>query len=210
MLLCHCITSLRNKQITVAKSAIELNLANAEASVTGINMLSSMGLRVMYQIVYNNLQKIETEHKRSVHKYFSHNQLFVLNINDYHDLHESCQPNAISLSRIAHMATLLINTSSNIAPISFFSINNYSVHNPNEVFGKKRNLAAKPKPWKINLLLYLANTEWNLVKDLIFLRFTQSKNVGYRTFIDLLDNLIPSTLDVYSNLFRGNHFEGIS
>lgn len=75
------------------------------------------------------------------------------------------------------------------------------------MFGKKRNLAAKPKPWKINLLLYLANTEWNLVKDLIFLRFTQSKNVGYRTFIDLLDNLIPSTLDVYSNLFRGNHFE---
>ncbi|PKY14265.1 hypothetical protein RhiirB3_519468 [Rhizophagus irregularis] len=168
MLLCHCITSLRNKQITVAKSAIELNLANAEASCQ---------------------------------------QLFVLNIDDYHDLHESCQPNAISLSRIAHMATLLINTSSNIAPISFFSINNYSVHNPNEVFGKKRNLAAKPKPWKINLLLYLANTEWNLVKDLIFLRFTQSKNVGYRTFIDLLDNLIPSTLDVYSNLFRGNHFE---
>ncbi|GET57553.1 hypothetical protein GLOIN_2v1867591 [Rhizophagus irregularis DAOM 181602=DAOM 197198] len=252
MLLCHCITSLRNKQITVAKSAIELNLANAEASVTGINMLSSMGLSVMYQIVCNNLQKIETEHKRSVHKYFSHNcqQLFVLNIDDYHDLHESCQPNAISLSRIAHMATLLINTSSNIAPISFFSINNYSVHNPNgieafiikevsfirraisnkmrlgtqsqisdyilhivpilgplHVFGKKRNLAAKPKPWKINLLLYLANTEWNLVKDLIFLRFTQSKNVGYRTFIDLLDNLIPSTLDVYSNLFRGNHFE---
>ncbi|POG82161.1 hypothetical protein GLOIN_2v1867591 [Rhizophagus irregularis DAOM 181602=DAOM 197198] len=201
MLLCHCITSLRNKQITVAKSAIELNLANAEASVTGINMLSSMGLSVMYQIVCNNLQKIETEHKRSCQ------QLFVLNIDDYHDLHESCQPNAISLSRIAHMATLLINTSSNIAPISFFSINNYSVHNPNEVFGKKRNLAAKPKPWKINLLLYLANTEWNLVKDLIFLRFTQSKNVGYRTFIDLLDNLIPSTLDVYSNLFRGNHFE---
>ncbi|PKC73888.1 hypothetical protein RhiirA1_530060 [Rhizophagus irregularis] len=211
MLLCHCITSLRNKQITVAKSAIELNLANAEASCQ---------------------------------------QLFVLNIDDYHDLHESCQPNAISLSRIAHMATLLINTSSNIAPISFFSINNYSVHNPNgieafiikevsfirraisnkmrlgtqsqisdyilhivpilgplHVFGKKRNLAAKPKPWKINLLLYLANTEWNLVKDLIFLRFTQSKNVGYRTFIDLLDNQIPSTLDVYSNLFRGNHFE---
>lgn len=60
-------------------------------------------------------------------------QLFVLNIDDYHDLHESRQPNATSLSRIAHMATLLINTSSNIAPVPFFSNNNHSVHNPNGI-----------------------------------------------------------------------------
>jgi hypothetical protein len=31
------------------------------------------------------------------------------------------------------MATLLINTSSNIAPIPFSSSNNYSVHNPNGI-----------------------------------------------------------------------------
>ncbi len=73
--------------------------------------------------------------------------------------------------------------------------------------GKKRNLAAKPKPWRIDLLLYLANTGWILVKEYIFSRFFQSKNIGYQTFIDLLENLVPATLDIYSNLFRGNHFE---
>jgi len=31
------------------------------------------------------------------------------------------------------MATLLINTSSNITPIPFFSNNNHSVHNPNGI-----------------------------------------------------------------------------
>ena len=64
--------------------------------------------------------------------FFKSLQFFVLNIDDYHDLHESRQPNATSLSRIAHMATLLINTSPNIAPIPLFS-NNHSVYNPNDV-----------------------------------------------------------------------------
>lgn len=73
MLLCHCIASLRNKQITAAKRAIGLSLTSAGTSVTGINMLAGMGLSVTYQTVYNNLQKIEAEHKGSVRKYFLHN-----------------------------------------------------------------------------------------------------------------------------------------
>ncbi|PKY51642.1 hypothetical protein RhiirA4_546670 [Rhizophagus irregularis] len=65
-----------------------------------------------------------------------------------------------------------------------------------KVFGMKKKLAAKPKPWRINLLLYL-------VKN----RFKLSKSVGYLTFFDLLDNLIPFSLDIYVTLFRKNHFE---
>ncbi|CAB4408461.1 unnamed protein product [Rhizophagus irregularis] len=135
MLFCHCIVLLQNKQITAAKSTIVLSLVSAGTSVTRINMLSDIELSVMYQTIYNNLQKIEAKHEGLVHKYFSHNcqQLFILNIDDYHDLHESRQPNATLLSRIAHMATLLINTLSNSALIPFFSSNNYSVHNPNGI-----------------------------------------------------------------------------
>jgi hypothetical protein len=73
MLLCHCIASLRNKQITAAKSAIGMSLASAGTSVTGINMLAGMGLSVTYQTVYNNLQKIEAGHEESVRKYFLQN-----------------------------------------------------------------------------------------------------------------------------------------
>ena len=46
-----------------------------------------------------------------------------------------------------------------------------------------------------------------MVKKLIFSCFIQSKNIGYQTFVDLLDNLVPATLDIYTNLFRGNRFE---
>ena len=71
------------------------------------------------------------------------------------------------------------------------------------------NLPAKPKPWHINLLLYLAHTGWNIVKPHIVARFGQSKDLGYCTFLDLLDNLVPATLDVYAILFRGNNFDQI-
>ncbi|CAB5381415.1 unnamed protein product [Rhizophagus irregularis] len=77
------------------------------------------------------------------------------------------------------------------------------------VFGMKKKLAAKPKPWRINLLLYLAHAGWQLIRKYVKERFKLSKAVGYLTFLDLLDNLIPSSLDIYATLFRGNHFEDL-
>ena len=75
------------------------------------------------------------------------------------------------------------------------------------VFGKTKKLAAKPKPWRINLLLYLAHEGWLLIKKHVIQKFEISKDTSYITFLDLLDNLIPATLDVYTCLFRKNHFE---
>jgi hypothetical protein len=75
-----------------------------------------------------------------------------------------------------------------------------------KIFNMKKKLAAKPKPWRINLLLYLAHAGWQLIKKFIKERFKTSKTIGYLTFLDL-DNLIPSTLDIYNTLFRENHFE---
>ena len=39
-------------------------------------------------------------------------------------------------------------------------------------------------------------------------RFGNSKNAEYRIMIDLLDNSIPLTLDIYTILFRSEYFEG--
>ena len=75
------------------------------------------------------------------------------------------------------------------------------------VFQKKRNLAAKPAPWRINLLLYLAHAAWKLIRKQVITRFDKSKDLAYCTFFDLLDSLIPSTLDIYTVLFRNNHFD---
>ncbi len=65
-----------------------------------------------------------------------------------------------SLSRIAHMTTLLINTSSNITPIPFFSNNNYSIYNPNgiEIFMIKEAL--------VNQYVTTLNVNYNAKKDI--------------------------------------------
>ncbi|RHZ87974.1 hypothetical protein Glove_27g73 [Diversispora epigaea] len=52
------------------------------------------------------------------------------------------------------------------------------------VFGQNKKLAKKLRPWRINLLLEL------------------SIYIEYQITIDLLENLIPSTLDIYAILFR--------
>ncbi|GET63358.1 hypothetical protein GLOIN_2v1778876 [Rhizophagus irregularis DAOM 181602=DAOM 197198] len=65
------------------------------------------------------------------------------------------------------------------------------------IFDAKKKLAAKQKPWRINLSMYLASSGWKLIKNIIVERFGNTKIIGYRTFFDLLDNLIPATLDIY-------------
>ncbi|PKC09312.1 hypothetical protein RhiirA5_127629 [Rhizophagus irregularis] len=76
------------------------------------------------------------------------------------------------------------------------------------VFGKNKKLAKKPKPWRINLLLELTRSGWVKIKNEVMQKFGSTcKDVEYRTVIDLLDNLIPATLDVYAVLFRSGSFE---
>ncbi|CAG8636117.1 17325_t:CDS:2, partial [Racocetra persica] len=75
------------------------------------------------------------------------------------------------------------------------------------IFEKKQKLATKPRPWRINLLLYLAHEGWLMIKTYIVQRFKIFKDIAYVTFFDLLDNLIPAVLDVYTCLFWENHFE---
>ncbi|GBB85277.1 hypothetical protein RclHR1_11830008 [Rhizophagus clarus] len=71
------------------------------------------------------------------------------------------------------------------------------------VFGKRKVLAKKPKPWRINLLLDLAYNGWCKIRDTIITKFGSTcKDIEYRMVIDLLDNIIPATLDVYSILFQ--------
>ncbi|CAB4417237.1 unnamed protein product [Rhizophagus irregularis] len=66
------------------------------------------------------------------------------------------------------------------------------------IFGKRKVLVKKPKPWKINLLLDLAYNGWCKIRDTILTKFGSTcKNIKYHMVIDLLDNIIPATLDVW-------------
>ncbi|RHZ81370.1 hypothetical protein Glove_121g14 [Diversispora epigaea] len=71
--------ALRNKQVSGTKNVIGLYMAGTGTSTVGINTLSNMGLSATYQTVYNNKKQIQQK-------------LLILNIDDYHDLHESRIP----------------------------------------------------------------------------------------------------------------------
>ena len=76
------------------------------------------------------------------------------------------------------------------------------------VFGKRKVLAKKPKLWRINLLLDLAYNGWCKIRDTIITKFgCTCKDIEYHMAIDLLDNVIPATLDIYAILFRSGSFD---
>ena len=70
-----------------------------------------------------------------------------------------------------------------------------------EIFKKKKNLATKPQPWMTDLLLYLSHSGWMIIRRTILKKFKNNKDIEYRTFLDLLDNIVPACLDVYMILF---------
>ncbi len=55
--------------------------------------------------------------------------LCILNVDDYHDIHEARQPATTSLHHISHMATIIVNTSP-IFAIKQFINKNIHIHNP--------------------------------------------------------------------------------
>ena len=77
-----------------------------------------------------------------------------------------------------------------------------------DLFGDKKVLSQKPKQTVINLILDLTFNGWKKIRKVIINRFKNSKDAEYRMMIDLLDNSIPLTLDIYAVLFRSGYFEG--
>ncbi|RGB25884.1 hypothetical protein C1646_675236 [Rhizophagus diaphanus] len=75
------------------------------------------------------------------------------------------------------------------------------------LFGGKKILSQKPKQTTINFILNLTFQGWKKVQNVIKKRFKNSKDAEYRMMMDLLDNSIPLTLDIYAILFRSGFFE---
>jgi len=76
------------------------------------------------------------------------------------------------------------------------------------LFGEKKVLAQKPKPRLINLILNLTFYGWKNIRSLIINRGGNIKDIEYLMMIDLLDNSLPLTLDIYAKLFRCEFYEG--
>ena len=70
------------------------------------------------------------------------------------------------------------------------------------LFGKKKKLTNKPKPWRIALVLELLYGGWTLIRDEVLVAFAKCKDIQYLTFLNILDNYLPAVLSVYSVIFK--------
>ena len=71
----------------------------------------------------------------------------------------------------------------------------------------RKQLANKPKPWRITLLLKLVVGAWNLIRQPVLNRIGAFKDVQTLTLLNLLDNYAPLSLSIYSVIYRANDFE---
>eukprot|EP00732_Lithocolla_globosa_P001955 Lithocolla_globosa_v1_NODE_1134_length_2844_cov_458.295805.p1 type:complete len:618 gc:universal NODE_1134_length_2844_cov_458.295805:2305-452(-) len=76
------------------------------------------------------------------------------------------------------------------------------------IFGNRKILAKKPKPWRIALILSLADGGWRTVRVAVKAAFGDCQDPEYLLYFNLLDTLVPLSLDIYAVIFkRGNALE---
>jgi hypothetical protein len=76
------------------------------------------------------------------------------------------------------------------------------------IFGAKKNLANKPRPWRINLLLQLMSDGWKCAPYVTKkLESSCSRDIEYLTLKNLLDDAIPLVLSFYATIFRSGNWE---
>ncbi|GES79025.1 hypothetical protein GLOIN_2v1787998 [Rhizophagus clarus] len=308
--LCYFLASINNKYINSIKADIESYLQTFGISPSSIDTLANIGFSITRKIVNRQKNLISNEHQQTVNDYCLQNieKMFVLNIDDYHNIHFRNMPSLLETHNIFHFVTILLNSNSNITTIPYCS-NNILIHNPKEIdskliiknfenffmkqigksyykqnklwkqflvedsyenrvenlnvhdydgriqnhqelrslnnsklvdfilhllhstkdyiesekhyfkpiifflknyhnlFGEKKILSQKPKQTVINLILDLTFNGWKKIRNVIIHHFENSKDAEYRMMIDLLDNSIPLTLDIYAILFRSGYFK---
>ena len=71
----------------------------------------------------------------------------------------------------------------------------------------QKQLANKPKPWRITLMLELLYGGWTLIRQPVLTRLQRFKDVQFVTLLNLVDNYVPLTLSIYSVYFKADAFD---
>ncbi|PKB97800.1 hypothetical protein RhiirA5_432477 [Rhizophagus irregularis] len=129
--LCYFLASINNKYINGIKVDIGSYLQTSGASAASIDTLANIRLSVLRKNVDRQKKVISDEHEQSVDNYCLQNieKMFVLNIDDYHNIHRRTTPSLLETHNIFHFVTILLNSNPNISKIPYYS-NNILLHNP--------------------------------------------------------------------------------
>ncbi|GBB88012.1 hypothetical protein RclHR1_14510009 [Rhizophagus clarus] len=133
--LCYFLASINNKYINGIKADIGSYLESSGASVSSIDILANIGLSVSQRTVNRQKTIIAENHQETVNSYCLQNieNIFILNIDDYHNIHQRNQPTLLKTHNIDHFVTILLNSNSSIPKIPFYLSNNISIHNPKSI-----------------------------------------------------------------------------
>jgi len=107
--LCYFLASINNKYINGIKVDIGSYLQTSGASSSSIDTLANIGISVTRKTVDRQKNLTSIEHQQSVDDYCLQNinNMFILNIDDYHNIHRRNQPTLIQTHNIYHFATIL-------------------------------------------------------------------------------------------------------
>ncbi|UZO00233.1 uncharacterized protein OCT59_001485 [Rhizophagus irregularis] len=133
--LCYFLASINNKYINGIKADIGSYLETSGASASSIDTLANIGLSVSRRTVNRQKTYISEDHQYTVNDYCLQNieNMFILNIDDYHNIHRRNQPTLLKTHDINHFVTILLNSNSNIPKIPYYSLNRIPIHNPKGV-----------------------------------------------------------------------------
>src|SRR6266508_1321783 len=130
--LCYFLASINNKYINGIKVDIGSYLQTSGTSSSSIDTLANIGVSVTRKTVNRKKNLISDEHQQTVDDYCLQNieNMFILNIDDYHNIHRRNQPTLLQTHNIYHFVTILLNTNTKIPRIPIYSLNNFLIHNP--------------------------------------------------------------------------------
>src|SRR5688572_7693359 len=133
--LCYFLAGINNKYINGIKVDIGSYLKTSGASSSSVDILANVGLSVSQRTVSRQKNIISENHQYTVNDYCLQNieKIFILNIDDYHNIHRLNQPNLLKTHNINHFVTILLNSNHNIPKIPYYSSNNIPIHNPKGV-----------------------------------------------------------------------------
>ena len=134
--LCYFLASINNKYINSFKVDIGSYLQTSGTSSSSIDTLANIGFSITRRTVNRQKNLTSENHQDTVNSYCLQNieNMFILNIDDYHNIHRRNQPTLLKTHDINHFVTILLNSNPNIPKIPFYSSNNtISIHNPKGV-----------------------------------------------------------------------------
>ena len=124
--ICYLLASLNNTKINCLKFDLAYYLDSAGTSNEGLNTMANLGATTTSRAVDRRKKRMSDEHGEYVDDCLVNNleNAFVLNIDDYHNIHVQRQADTTNTSWAAHMATIIAN------PCSIPAIPRNGVLNP--------------------------------------------------------------------------------